>query len=383
MALTVKTGGMRICIVTNGFPFDGVFAYDVQARHLLHALSAHDTDVVNLAWIEGAPPAPPADDAVLARTRYRPSPVATYPTPVELSAFDRMGYDVVVTLVDVVLLLPPRHTGSATRIVVVYPSLYRPLPPGEVATLRAADVVVCLTEGPAQALRAAGLADVRVVPHVVATAAPAQNRDGPRMFVCNAMNYEASQRKGHAALLVAFRAYLDAGGSGVLVMHAPSNGAGVDLARVAAALRLPGDRLLLSQRVAKDAPTVLYSVAHVVCVPSKAEGFGMAAVEALAAGVPVVVNSTTALSDHAHAAEPGSVVVVPSAAVEFHPPGDGFWEVPDPARLAAAMRALDDPDEYRRAHEAAVRGAAAWRARCSFEAVAAAWRALLTSLPWA
>lgn len=371
---------MRVCIVTNGFPFDGVFAYDVQARHLLHALSAHETGVVNLAWTGGAPPEPPAD-GVLARTRYHPSPAAAYPMPVDLAEFDRMGYDVVVTLVDVVLLLPPRHPGTRTRVVVVYPSLYRPLPPGEVATLRAADAVVCLTEGPARELRAAGLADVRVVPHVVVGAQVREADVRPcRTFVCNAMNYEASQRKGHAALLVAFRTYVDAGGAGVMIMHAPSNGAGVDLARVAAALRLPGDRLLLSTRVARAVPAALYSVADVVVVPSKAEGFGMAAAEALAAGVPVLVNATTALLDHAAVAEPGSVVVAPSAAAEFHPPGDGFWEVPDPARLAAAMLALDDPDEYRRALEAAQRGAAAWRARCSFDAVAAAWRALLTSL---
>lgn len=65
----------------------------------------------------------------------------------------------------------------------------------------------------------------------------------------------------------------------------------------------------------------LYSTMHVVCQPSRAEGFGMVPLEALCMGVPVVATASTGHAEFASTGLPGLVVVPhgPSAPIDDFP----------------------------------------------------------------
>lgn len=83
------------------------------------------------------------------------------------------------------------------------------------------------------------------------------------------------------------------------------------------AVVIPG--LTLSQKTL----AMNYSSAHIVCQPSRAEGFGMVPLEARACGVPVVATGCTGHSEHVprtirHGMEEGCVVIPhgPSAPIE-------------------------------------------------------------------
>ena len=53
----------------------------------------------------------------------------------------------------------------------------------------------------------------------------------------------------------------------------------------------------------------LYGGSHVVCQPSRGEGFGLVPLEARCCGVPVVATDATGHSEHIHRGDPGVVVV--------------------------------------------------------------------------
>jgi glycosyltransferase involved in cell wall biosynthesis len=90
--------------------------------------------------------------------------------------------------------------------------------------------------------------------------------------------------------------------------------------------------------------------ADLVCLPSAAESFGLAVVEAWSAGTPVVTSDIPALRELVETS------------------GGGWTARRDPDALAAVLEhALSDPDELVRAGE---RGRAAWRARFTSDAVA-------------
>jgi teichuronic acid biosynthesis glycosyltransferase TuaC len=79
--------------------------------------------------------------------------------------------------------------------------------------------------------------------------------------------------------------------------------------------------------VPADAVPAWLAAADVVVVPSRREPLGLAAVEALACGIPVVASSVGGLRDVVHDGENGLLI----------PPND-------PAALAAALRRLSDAD---------------------------------------
>jgi glycosyltransferase involved in cell wall biosynthesis len=91
-----------------------------------------------------------------------------------------------------------------------------------------------------------------------------------------------------------------------------------------------------------DMARVLSSV-HVVCQPSRGEGFGLVPLEARACGVPVVMTDCTGHSQHTHIGDPG-VLVVPT----YDPAPIDDWEgarapalrVPDLIEFLAGAHAL-------------------------------------------
>lgn len=155
------------------------------------------------------------------------------------------------------------------------------------------------------------------------------------------MNYETSQRKGHAALLAAFRMLLDRGVDARLIMHAPKNDNGIDLKEVADALRLQPPQLILSENMVASTADVM-KFAHVVVVPSKAEGFGIPIVEAQIAGRPVIANDFGAMAEMTRVG-----IRVPPASIEWNACQAGFWAVPDVRAFAIAMEAIkNDFDKF-------------------------------------
>ncbi|MBW3628956.1 MAG: glycosyltransferase [Gemmatimonadetes bacterium] len=116
-------------------------------------------------------------------------------------------------------------------------------------------------------------------------------------------------------------------------------GRGKDVARV----REGADRLGIAANVkllgsaSEDEKQVLFAGARVLLMPSRFEGFGMVAAEAMAAGVPIVAAAAGSLPEVVD--EPNGGFLVPAE---------------DPAALAARVAALlDDPGERTRVSHSA------------------------------
>lgn len=130
-------------------------------------------------------------------------------------------------------------------------------------------------------------------------------------------------RKGLDVALAAL-ARLPPGAPPLLVVGQPGWG-GVDPLRRAAELGLAPGRVKVLGRLADPDLAVVLSGARLLLAPSRAEGFGLPVLEALAHGVPVVASDAPALVEVAG----GAAVHVPAG---------------DPAALAAAVgQVLADP----------------------------------------
>jgi len=110
-----------------------------------------------------------------------------------------------------------------------------------------------------------------------------------------------------------------------LVVVGPPGWGGVDLAAIASAAGLPPGRLHLLSRVSDADLAAVLAGATVLAAPSRSEGFGLPVLEAMAAGVPVVVSDAPALVELAD----GVGLVAPRE---------------DPAALAAALGAVLNDD---------------------------------------
>jgi len=99
-----------------------------------------------------------------------------------------------------------------------------------------------------------------------------------------------------------------------------------------------GDRLTVTGRVAQDELVRLYRRAGIVVVPSRYEGFGLPAVEAMACETPVVACRAGALPEVMTLCGGGEVV-----------------ERDDPASIAAGIRVLHEAKDARRAMARAAR----------------------------
>lgn len=151
---------------------------------------------------------------------------------------------------------------------------------------------------------------------------PEYQRDPASRAVCR-VDYDAgrfrvlhlsstsSERKGTRELLAAWkllieRKVLHPGMTLFLVMPAQ----GIEQWR-ARASELEGVTVIASERgfAARDM-AALYNSMHLVCQPSRAEGFGLTPIESRACGVPIVATDCTGHGEHVRAGDPGVRVVV-------------------------------------------------------------------------
>jgi glycosyltransferase involved in cell wall biosynthesis len=107
-----------------------------------------------------------------------------------------------------------------------------------------------------------------------------------------------SERKGTKLLMEAWGALEWKGATLRLVCRFEGY---AELEDLATELGLGGEafELIASDGAAYDAVNRMYGDAHVLCQPSRAEGFGLCPLEAKAAGVPVVMTNCTGHRDHA------------------------------------------------------------------------------------
>jgi glycosyltransferase involved in cell wall biosynthesis len=236
-----------------------------------------------------------------------------------------------------------------------------PPAPAVVRAVGGAALWLAVSHAVAVRLRAAGVAEGRLrvlPPALLATVAPAPARPGgpPRVAALGRLAPE----KGFDVLI---RALGLLRGDVELLL----GGDGPERRRLA---RL-AHRLGLGRRVAFRGwvadPTPLWAAADVVAVPSRREGLGLVALEALAAGRPVVASACGGLPEIVRHGVWGDLV----------PPGD-------PRALAAALGALlADGGRRQRYAAAGRRFATARRGQTLAAAVAAAYReALAATAGW-
>lgn len=202
---------------------------------------------------------------------------------------------------------------------------------------------------------------VVVIPHGVEThpaptpAAVLAERyqlDGP-VVLYPAITYP---HKNHSVLVDAFAAVATAHPGALLVL---TGGRGAEEERLAAQIeRLQlGDRVRRTGRIPSADVAGLYRAAAVVAVPSRYEGFGLPAVEALAYGVPVVAAAATALPE-----------VVGDAGVLVDPDDPAAWS-------AALSDLLQQPAERERRSQAGLQRAPRYSRSANATALADLYRA--------
>ncbi|MGH3860070.1 glycosyltransferase family 4 protein, partial [Actinokineospora sp.] len=256
---------------------------------------------LTVAWEHGLPLWPGGD-------------VVHAPTPLAPPA--RRGRRLVVTVHDTVPFTHPETLTS--RGAAWHRKVIR-------RATRTADAIIVPTRAVADDLarHAPGPVPVHVVGHGVSSvlsAPSAANLGLPKAYVLAVGTVEP--RKGLDVLVEAMAAV-----PGVpLVVAGPAGWGDVDLPALAARHGLPHDQVRVLGRLGDEELTAVLHGATVLAAPSRAEGFGLPVLEAMAAGVPVV-----------HSDAPALVEVAGGAGMQA--------KRDDPAALADALRTvLDSPD---------------------------------------
>lgn len=161
-------------------------------------------------------------------------------------------------------------------------------------------------------------------------------------FLVLHMSTTARQRKGTIELLTAWRSLtvaraLPARAHLVLVLDVPA------LARIQEwFVETGGQPANVQLEVRRDMPpeqmAQALSTAHVVCQPSRGEGFGLVPLEARACGVPVVATTCTGHSEHLVEGAPGFVRVESGALGAIDDLADAQAPVVSSDAIAEALR---------------------------------------------
>ena len=142
-------------------------------------------------------------------------------------------------------------------------------------------------------------------------------------------NNRNARRKQSGTLIWWFKEFLDEVGhdKATLVMHTdPRDAHGQDLPHLIEHLGVnQGQVLLSSQKIPPDQLAVMYNMADFTINISDAEGFGLATLESLACGTPIIVNMTGGLQEQVtdgenwfgYGIQPSSKAVIGSLAVPY------------------------------------------------------------------
>jgi len=268
----------------------------------------------------------------------------------------RTGAPVAVTVHDLQPLDHPEHFSVARRAYLRW-ALPR--------SVRRADVVVTVSDSVArQVVDRFGVSADRVVvvssgvvPAMVATdrARPSE----PPTVLYPAVTHP---HKRHVLLVEAFHLLAERHPTVRLVLTGGAGRAEADVRR-AIGTGPHADRIERTGRIPDEAMAERLATALVVAFPSSYEGFGIPVIEAMAAGVPVLVAAGTPAAGLV-----GSASVLPAAA--------------DPVRWAAGLERLLVDEDHRRGRIAdGLVGATAHTWEDSAAALEQAWRLLLTVGP--
>ena len=168
-----------------------------------------------------------------------------------------------------------------------------------------------------------------------------------------------TKKKGLDLLIPAFARVLAARPDLHLIVAGPDDGVAAELGRWVAREGIAGRVSAIGMLAGEDKKMAL-AAAELFVLPSYSENFGIAVLEAMAAGLPVLISDQVNLWREISDASAGIVVACRADAVE-----------------AGLARLLDDPDMARRMGRA---GAALAREKFTWPLVAAALEALYVSV---
>lgn len=181
---------------------------------------------------------------------------------------------------------------------------------------------------------------------------------GRGQFTVLHMTSTNSQRKGTKELLEAWAHMKDASLRIVCRFEGQA-----ELRSLVSKLGLENVEITPSNGADYESVNQLYATHHVLCQPSRAEGFGLCPLEAKAAGVPVVMTDCTGHSEHART---GVSVIIPTG---DDVPMDDMDDAKAPelfsSEILASLRTARD--RYEKLHVASIKAAPSIREAFSWE----------------
>lgn len=231
--------------------------------------------------------------------------------------YEHLKPDLTVALMDIWVMNPP----SLQRIPTLTswcPVDHAPIPPHVLARLTECRYVWAMSRFGYRQMRENGITDAWYVPHGVDTKnsffpidkaeARAKLNIDPDVFVvtCAAANKGFPSRKNLPSLLKAWGAFVKAKPDAVLVLHSDPRPtlSQLDLMYIARFYGIPGKNIIFPDPYMLDIGGYtakhlnwMYNAGDVFCLPSAGEGFGIPAMEAQAAGSPVILTDFSAQTE--------------------------------------------------------------------------------------